>query len=63
MRLITRAAQMGTDDLLACFAAGLAFSWDDRQRRLHEDESVHDILDTLVNAAVFIYMCADLSGR
>jgi NhaP-type Na+/H+ or K+/H+ antiporter len=25
---------------------------------VHEDESVHDILDTIVNAGVFVYMCA-----
>jgi NhaP-type Na+/H+ or K+/H+ antiporter len=48
--------QMGTDDLLGAFIAGNVFSWDDRQRQLHEDESIHDILDTLINAAVFIYM-------
>jgi hypothetical protein len=56
--LLTHRMQLGTDDLLAAFVAGTAFSWDDRQRELHEDENVHDIIDTLVNAAVFVYMYA-----
>jgi hypothetical protein len=55
---LTHCIQLGTDDLLAAFVAGTAFSWDDRQRELHEDENVHDIIDTLVNAAVFVYMYA-----
>jgi hypothetical protein len=55
---LTHCMQLGTDDLLAAFVAGTAFSWDDRQRELHEDENVHDIIDTLVNAAVFVYMYA-----
>ncbi len=48
----------GSDDLLAAFVAGNSFTWDDWFRWRTEDDSVQDILDMLLNAAVFIYLGA-----
>ncbi|KAF8608689.1 hypothetical protein BDV93DRAFT_518754 [Ceratobasidium sp. AG-I] len=49
---------IGSDDLLCCFIAGNSFSWDDRQRLAAEDAGFQDIIDLLLNAAVFMYIGA-----
>ncbi|QRV79444.1 Sodium/hydrogen exchanger family [Ceratobasidium sp. AG-Ba] len=49
---------MGSDDLLCCFIAGNSFSWDDRQRLAAEDSGFQDIIDLLLNAAIFMYIGA-----
>lgn len=46
----------GSDDILACFVAGNSFTWDDWFRIRSEESDVQDILDMLLNAAVFIYI-------
>ncbi|CAO1622222.1 unnamed protein product [Jaminaea pallidilutea] len=48
----------GSDDILACFVAGNSFTWDDWFRIRSEESDVQDILDNLLNAAVFIYIGA-----
>lgn len=49
---------IGSDDLLCCFIAGNSFSWDDRQRLAAEDAGFQDIIDLLLNAAIFMYVGA-----
>ncbi|KAG9101754.1 hypothetical protein FS749_003829 [Ceratobasidium sp. UAMH 11750] len=49
---------IGSDDLLCCFIAGNSFSWDDRQRLAAEDAGFQDIIDMLLNAAIFMYIGA-----
>ncbi|KAI7908210.1 Sodium/hydrogen exchanger family-domain-containing protein [Cokeromyces recurvatus] len=48
----------GSDDLLACFVAGNAFSWDDWFRQETEEAHFQDVIDTLLNLAVFVYIGA-----
>ncbi|PWN22554.1 hypothetical protein BCV69DRAFT_281530 [Microstroma glucosiphilum] len=48
----------GSDDILACFVAGNSFTWDDWFRIRSEESDIQDILDMLLNAAVFIYIGA-----
>ena len=50
-----------SDDILGCFVAGNAFTWKDWYRvrtQVEEEDSFQDILDSLLNAAVFIYIGA-----
>lgn len=50
-----------SDDILGCFIAGNAFTWKDWYRvrtQVEEEDSFQDILDSLLNAAVFIYIGA-----
>lgn len=50
-----------SDDILACFVAGNAFTWKDWYRvrtQVEEQDSFQDILDSLLNTAVFIYIGA-----
>lgn len=53
--ILGTAGMIGTDDLLAAFIAGNAFTWDDRYRMETEEESVHATIDLLVNLFVFVY--------
>ncbi|WFD31699.1 hypothetical protein MSPP1_002738 [Malassezia sp. CBS 17886] len=46
----------GTDDILACFVAGNAFTWDDWFRLRAEENDFQEILDMLLNAAIFMYI-------
>ncbi|KAI9249536.1 Sodium/hydrogen exchanger family-domain-containing protein [Sporodiniella umbellata] len=48
----------GSDDLLACFVAGNAFSWDDWFRQETEEAHFQDVIDMMLNLAVFIYIGA-----
>ncbi|CAO1635168.1 unnamed protein product [Parajaminaea phylloscopi] len=48
----------GSDDILACFVAGNSFTWDDWFRIRSAESDVQDILDMLLNAAVFVYIGA-----
>lgn len=51
----------GSDDILACFVAGNAFTWKDWYRvrtQEEEEDSFQDIIDSLLNAAIFIYIGA-----
>ncbi|UZJ51572.1 hypothetical protein CBS101457_000892 [Exobasidium rhododendri] len=50
-----------SDDIFGCFIAGNAFTWKDWYRvrtQVEEEDSFQDILDSLLNAAVFIYIGA-----
>lgn len=50
----------GSDDLLAAFACGAAFAWDDWFSESIEDSNFSNILDLLVNCATFIYIGATM---
>ncbi|CAO3695337.1 unnamed protein product [Rhizopus stolonifer] len=48
----------GSDDLLACFVAGNAFSWDDWFRQETEEAHFQEVIDMMLNLSVFIYIGA-----
>ncbi|KAI7858463.1 Cation/H+ exchanger, partial [Circinella umbellata] len=48
----------GSDDVLACFAAGNAFSWDDWFRKETEEAHFQDVIDMMLNLAIFVYIGA-----
>ncbi|KAL4402101.1 sodium:proton antiporter [Malassezia pachydermatis] len=50
------AGLFGTDDILACFVAGNSFTWDDWFRLRLEENDFQEIIDMLLNAAVFMYI-------
>ncbi|CEH12125.1 Na /H antiporter [Ceraceosorus bombacis] len=47
---------LGVDDLLACFIAGNALTWDDWYRRETEDDDLQNIVDLLCNAVFFTFI-------
>ncbi|KAJ2801276.1 hypothetical protein H4R21_002846 [Coemansia helicoidea] len=49
---------VGSDDILACFVAGNAFTWDDWFREETKEAHLQDVLDTLFNHTFFIYLGA-----
>ncbi|KAF4556783.1 Sodium/hydrogen exchanger-like protein 2 [Elsinoe fawcettii] len=49
---------LGTDDVLACFVAGNAFTWDDWFRLETLDDSLQPTVDMLLNVAIFIWFGA-----
>ncbi|KAI9316984.1 Sodium/hydrogen exchanger family-domain-containing protein [Dichotomocladium elegans] len=53
----------GSDDVLACFAAGNAFSWDDWFRRETEEAHLQDVIDMTLNLTVFVYIGAIIPWR
>ncbi|GAK63780.1 uncharacterized protein PAN0_003d1988 [Moesziomyces antarcticus] len=48
----------GSDDILACFIAGNSFTWDDWFRVRTEDNDFQEIIDTVLNMTVFVYIGA-----
>ncbi|KAG5927319.1 hypothetical protein E4U53_002885 [Claviceps sorghi] len=46
---------IGTDDVLACFVAGNAFTWDDWFRLQTKDDSLQPTVDMLLNVSVFLW--------
>ncbi|KAI9487943.1 Sodium/hydrogen exchanger family-domain-containing protein [Zychaea mexicana] len=48
----------GSDDVLACFVAGNAFSWDDWFRQETEEAHFQDVIDMMLNLGVFAYIGA-----
>lgn len=48
----------GSDDVLACFAAGNAFSWDDWFRKETEEAHFQDVIDMMLNLSIFVYIGA-----
>jgi hypothetical protein len=46
---------IGSDDVLACFIAGNAFTWDDWFRLETEDDSLQPTIDMLLNVSVFMW--------
>ncbi|KIM74330.1 hypothetical protein PILCRDRAFT_707202 [Piloderma croceum F 1598] len=49
---------IGSDDLLAAFAAGNAISWDGHFNQQTEDEVFSSVIDLLLNCGCFIYIGA-----
>lgn len=49
---------IGSDDVLACFIAGNAFTWDDWFRLETMDDSLQPTIDMLLNVAVFMWFGA-----
>ncbi|OTA06653.1 sodium/hydrogen exchanger family protein [Trichoderma parareesei] len=46
---------IGTDDVLACFIAGNAFTWDDWFRLETLDDSLQPTIDMLLNVSIFLW--------
>ncbi|OAA70600.1 Na(+)/H(+) antiporter 2 [Cordyceps fumosorosea ARSEF 2679] len=46
---------IGTDDVLACFVAGNAFTWDDWFRLETKDDSLQPTVDMLLNVSIFLW--------
>lgn len=49
---------IGSDDVLACFIAGNAFTWDDWFRQETEDDTLQPTIDMLLNITVFAWFGA-----
>ena len=49
---------IGSDDVLACFIAGNAFTWDDWFRLKTLDDSLQPTIDMLLNLSVFVWFGA-----
>ncbi|KAI5478602.1 Cation/H+ exchanger [Pseudohyphozyma bogoriensis] len=49
---------LGSDDVLACFVAGNSLTWRDFYRIESEDDTFQDVIDNLLNTAIFIYLGA-----
>lgn len=47
---------IGSDEILCCFVVGNAFTWDDWFRVQTEDHAFQDVIDTLLNTAIFLYI-------
>jgi len=56
--IVGTAGMMGSDDVLACFIAGNAFTWDDWFRLETVDDSLQPTIDMLLNVAVFMWFGA-----
>ncbi|KAJ7268613.1 Sodium/hydrogen exchanger family-domain-containing protein [Mycena rebaudengoi] len=52
------ASTIGSDDLLAAFAAGNALSWDGHFNDITENEVFSSVIDLLLNCACFVYIGA-----
>ncbi|KAI9300568.1 Sodium/hydrogen exchanger family-domain-containing protein [Cunninghamella echinulata] len=48
----------GSDDVLACFVAGNAFSWDAWFKKQTEEAHFQDVIDMMLNLAIFVYIGA-----
>ncbi|KAK9897124.1 Sodium/hydrogen exchanger [Cystobasidium minutum MCA 4210] len=47
---------LGSDDILACFIVGNAFTWDGWFLERTKDETFQDVIDSLLNTGIFIYI-------
>jgi NhaP-type Na+/H+ or K+/H+ antiporter len=47
---------IGSDDILAAFVAGNSFTWDDYFRIETEDHAFQDVIDVLLDSAIFIFI-------
>ncbi|CAI2181447.1 17172_t:CDS:10 [Funneliformis geosporum] len=47
---------IGSDDILACFIAGNSFTWDDWFRKETAESHFQDVIDLLLNLAIFVYL-------
>lgn len=53
--IVGTCGMIGSDDVLACFIAGNAFTWDDWFRVETEDDSLQPTIDMLLNISVFAW--------
>ncbi|KAG9246110.1 Sodium/hydrogen exchanger family-domain-containing protein [Calycina marina] len=53
--IIGTCGMIGSDDVLACFIAGNAFTWDDWFRLETLDDSLQPTIDMLLNLSVFLW--------
>ncbi|CAI2186309.1 14430_t:CDS:10 [Funneliformis geosporum] len=51
---------IGSNDLLACFTAGTSFTWDDWFRKETEEAHLQEVIDMLLNLAVYVYVGATI---
>ncbi|RPA88144.1 Na/H antiporter [Ascobolus immersus RN42] len=58
--LIGTCGLLGIDDLLACFAAGNVFTWNDWFRKITRDDSLQTTMDYVLTASFFAYYGATL---
>ena len=58
MFIIGTVGLIGSDDVLACFIAGNAFTWDDWFRVETADDTLQPTIDMLLNVAVFVWFGA-----
>ncbi|QIX01671.1 hypothetical protein AMS68_007188 [Peltaster fructicola] len=56
--IVGTCGMIGSDDVLACFIAGNAFTWDDWFRVETEDDSLQPTIDMLLNVAIFMWFGA-----
>ncbi|KAK0624022.1 hypothetical protein B0T14DRAFT_517420 [Immersiella caudata] len=56
--IIGTAGMAGSDDVLACFVAGNAFTWDDWFRLETLEDSFQPVVDMLLNVAMFMWLGA-----
>ncbi|RIA97168.1 Cation/H+ exchanger [Glomus cerebriforme] len=47
---------IGSNDLFACFMAGTSFTWDDWFRKETEEAHLQEVIDMLLNLAIFVYV-------
>ncbi|KAK4655908.1 hypothetical protein QC762_306590 [Podospora pseudocomata] len=56
--IVGTCGMIGSDDVLACFIAGNAFTWDDWFRLETLDDSLQPTIDMLLNVSVFMWLGA-----
>jgi len=56
--IIGTCGMIGSDDVLACFVAGNAFTWDDWFRLETMDDSLQPTIDMLLNLSIFVWFGA-----
>ncbi|KAK4580529.1 hypothetical protein LTR86_000732 [Recurvomyces mirabilis] len=56
--IVGTVGMLGSDDVLACFIAGNAFTWDDWFRLETMDDSLQPTIDMLLNVAIFMWFGA-----
>ncbi|RHZ50116.1 hypothetical protein Glove_505g10 [Diversispora epigaea] len=54
---------IGCNDFIACFAAGNSFTWDDWFRQETEEAHLQEVIDMLLNLAIFIYIGSIIEWR
>ncbi|KAL2203391.1 sodium/hydrogen exchanger family protein [Sarocladium strictum] len=53
--IVGTCGMIGSDDVLACFIAGNAFTWDDWFRLETEDDSFQPTIDMILNVTIFMW--------
>ncbi|KAK3113009.1 hypothetical protein LTR53_010127 [Teratosphaeriaceae sp. CCFEE 6253] len=56
--IVGTVGMIGSDDVLACFVAGNAFTWDDWFRLETMDDSLQPTIDMLLNVSIFMWFGA-----